>query len=118
METQLEKLADVLEKTAVYLDAMEHERAEEIRNNREKLAEILKDKYEDITGDTISDDILAKIAGSDVDVLAAFERLTTKTAADEDMGSPAERDDFSSPSTTKEASAAADDRFENWVMQE
>lgn len=117
MATQLEQLANVLEKTAAYLDAMEHARAEEIRQNREKLAELLKDKYEDITGDTISGDILKKIADSDVDVLSAFERLTTKTASDEDMGSPADRSDSSLPETSKEAAEAADDRFKNWVME-
>ncbi len=118
MSTRLEELADVLEKTAVYLDAMEHEKAEEIRQNREKLAEILKDQYEDITGDTISDGVLKKIADSDVDVLSAIERLTTKTASAEDLGAPADRSDNSSPATPKEAAAAADEHFETWAMSE
>ena len=116
MATKLELVASVLEKTAAYLDAMEHEKAEDIRQHREKLAGLLRDKYESITGDTIEDNILSKIANSDVDVLAAFERLTSKTAADDDLGSPADLRDSSSPMTTREASEAADENFENWVM--
>ena len=116
MATKLELIAGVLEKTATYLDAMEHEKSEEIRSNRSKLASLLRDKYEDITGDTIDDTTLGKIANSDVDVLAAFEQLTSKTATDDDLGSPADRRDSSGPMSPKEAAEAADDNFESWVM--
>lgn len=118
MTTKLELVANVLEKTAAFLDAMEHDRAEEIRGNREKLAEFLREKYETITGDTIDDDVLGKIANSDVDVLAAFEQLASKTASDDDLGSPADRSDTSTPSTVKEAAEVAGEHFENWVMSE
>ncbi len=118
MAIKPELVAEVLEKTAAYLDAMEHVRAEEIRENREKLAELLRDKYENITGDTIDDDILKKIANSDVDVLSAFERMASKTASDDELGSPADQGDFSGEQTTKEAAEAADEHFENWVMSD
>lgn len=118
MSTKLELVAEVLEKTAAYLDAMEHEKAEDIRKNRVKLAELLGDKYESITGDTIDDDILEKIANSDVDVLAAFERLTSKTASDDDLGSPADRTDISGAQTPKEAAEAAGDNLVNWALGE
>jgi hypothetical protein len=117
MATQLEKLADVLEKTAVYLDAIETEKLDAIRSDRKKLAGILKDKYEDMTGDVIDEDVLQKIADSDIDVLAAFERLT-KTASSDDLGTPADRNDTSTPLTVKEAAEVAGDRFENWIMGE
>lgn len=115
---KLELVANALEKTAAYLDAMEHEKAEEIRQNREKLAGLLSDKYEAITGDTIDEGIVEKIANSDVDVLAAFERLTSKTASDEDLGGPSDMRDASNPMTPKEAASAAAEHFGNWLMSE
>ena len=118
MSTKLELVANVLEKTAAYLDAMEYEKSESIRKNREKLAGILRDKYEDITGDTIGDEVLGKIANSDVDVLAAFEQLTSKTASDDDLGSPADRSDTSGAMTVKEAAESASENFEQWVLGE
>jgi len=118
MTNKLELVAEVLEKTAVYLDAVEHEKSKEISQNREKLSELLRDKYENITGDIIDDDVLDKIANADVSVLAAFERLTSKTAADDDLGSPADRTDSSAPKTVKEAAEVAGENFENWVMSD
>lgn len=110
----LEQVATVLEKLAVYMDAMESEKADAIRADRAKLAGLLKEKYEEITGDTIDDDVLDKLSHADLDVLSTFERVTE--ASGSDLGSPSDKQDGSAGMTTKEAAEAADDSFLDWVM--
>lgn len=110
----LEKVATVLEKLAVYMDAMEAEKADAIRENRDKLASLLKDKYEEITGDTIDDDVLQKLSQADVDVLSAFDRITESGGSD--LGSPSDLRDGTAAMTTKEAAEAADDKLIDWIM--
>ena len=110
----LEQVATVLEKLAVYMDAMESEKAEAVRANRDKLAAIFKDKFEEITGDTIDDDVLSKLSHADLDILSAFERVTEANSSD--LGSPSDMRDGSAPLTKKEASEAADESFLDWVM--
>ena len=113
-----EKIAVVLEKAAAYLDAIESDKQSAIKAERDKLASILKEKYEEATGEAVSEETLSKISHADVDLLGVFERLTDaaaeKTASD--MGTPAERRDTNAPMTTKEAAEAADDHFVDWVL--
>lgn len=110
----LEQVATVLEKLAVYMDAMESEKADAIRADRDKLAAVLKDKFEEITGDTIDDGVLDKLSHADLDVLSAFERVTG--AESSDLGSPSDMRDGSGAMTTKEAAEAADDTMLDWIM--
>lgn len=110
----LEKVATVLEKLAVYVDAVESEKIKNIEENREKLAELLRDKYEQVTGDTIDDETLRKLSNADLDVLATFDRITE--AGNSDLGSPSDLRDVSAPLNKKEAAEAADETLLNWIM--
>jgi len=110
----LEQVATVLEKLAIYLDAVESEKSDAIREDRSKLAAILKDRFEEITGDTVDDDLLNKLSNADLDVLSTFERVAE--AHSSDLGSPSNMRDGSVAMTTKEAAEAADDSFLDWVM--
>lgn len=114
----LDKLADVLEKTAAYLDEIEESREREIRESREKLAGILTEKYQEVTGDTIDPEVLNKIADSDLDVLGMLDKLTEGAGQlkQAELGSPSDRNDYSAPMTKKEAAAAADEQFLSWIM--
>jgi len=111
----LEQVATVLEKLATYVDAVEFEKESALRESREKLADIFRDKFEEITGDTIDDDVLQKLSNADVDILAAFEKIAASNSAD--LGSPSDdMRDRSAPLTKKEASAAADEAFLDFIM--
>lgn len=118
MSVELEKLATVLEKTALYLDALEGEKSAAIQAEREKLAEVFKEQYEEITGEPIDEEILAKLANADVDILSAFGRLTDAGSNSGDLGSPGEPVDPAAPMNKKEASEAADQRFLDFCMSE
>jgi len=115
--TQLEQVANVIEKMAYYLDAVEAEKINAERVDRQKLAALLKEKYEELTGDTIDEDALGKLANADVDILAAFDKLA-QTRVSSEMGEPADRRDSSNPMTVKEAAEAADDRLLDFILGE
>lgn len=115
--TQLEKIADVLEKAAAYIDAVEGEKEDIVRKDREKLASLLKDKYETATGTPIDEAAVVKLASADVDLLEAFDRLASAHSSSE-MGGPADRRDTSRPMSVKEASEVAEERFTNFLLGE
>jgi hypothetical protein len=113
---QLEKVASVLEKVALYVDAVDHERESGFQADRDKLASIFKDRYEAVTGDVIDDDVFAKVATADVSILSAFERLTDARESSGDMGTPGDLSDSTAPHTVKEAADAAEEHFLDFIM--
>ena len=110
----LVKVANVLEKTAAYIDAVEAEKQDKIDSNRNKIAAILKDKFEEDTGETLDDDVVRKIASADVDILEAIDRLTQHD--DSELGSASSIKSASAPVTKKEQAEAADDQFANFCL--
>lgn len=113
----LEQIADVLEKTAAYVEAIESTKAEAVANDRQKLASLLKDRYEEATGEPLEEEALQKLASTDLDVLAAFDKLAeSRSNSVSDLGGPADRQDRSTPLTTKEAADRADEDFLNFLI--
>jgi rRNA maturation endonuclease Nob1 len=113
----LSQVADILEKTAVFVEAVEATNAEAVTNDRQKIAQILNEQYEEATGDSLDDEALRKLANADLDVLSAFDKLAgSHQASVSDMGGPATRRDPSAALTSKEASDRADEDFLNFIM--
>jgi hypothetical protein len=113
----LEKVADVLEAAATYLDAVEGEKQAEVRASREGLIAEIGEKYAGATGEDISDELLRKLADADVDLLSILEKVAD-VSSDEvaELGSPSDLRDSTVPLNKKEAAAAADDRFLDFVL--
>lgn len=117
-EHPLEMVADVLEKSANYIDALEEERntlQTEKTQQRDavlqKEAEELAQKYERATGEAIDVDVLKKIAGSEDDeIKQLFDKLASFEDADE-LGRPHEKN----ASGTGDI-PPADARFLNWTL--
>lgn len=113
----LSQVADILEKTAAYVEAVEANQAEAVSNDRQKIAQLLNEQYEEATGESLDDESLRKLANADLDVLAAFDKLAeNRQASVSDLGGPADKRDSSAALTAKEASAKADDDFLNFIM--
>lgn len=110
----LVKVANVLEKAAAYVDAIEADKQDRIDSSRSHIATLLQEKYEDATGDTLDADVIDKIASADVDILAAIERLTQRD--DSELGSASNTKSASAPVTKKEQSEAADDKFAEFCL--
>jgi len=110
----LEKVADVLEKAAAYVDAIEAAKQEFIDSSRSKIAAALQEKYEEETGETMDESVLGKLASADVDILATIERLTQRN--DSELGSASIIKTASAPVTKKEQVEAADDQFAEFCL--
>lgn len=121
-----EQLATVLEKTADFLDAQEHEKTAATRDERHKVITAFAEKYATATGEDLSDNVINKLASSDVDLVGAFQKLASRVDADtapEDLGEPGDMPDAEPVYMTKKAEVeaqiqAADDRFLNFLMSD
>jgi hypothetical protein len=113
----LTKVAAVLEAAADHLDALEREKVSSARAVRTAQIDVVAAKYAEATGEEIPDNVRKKLAESPQDVIAFLQGMAEKQAgAVESLGGPSSRNDDPAPKTVKEAAAAADDRFLNWVM--
>lgn len=117
MNVDLEKVANVLDALANYIDSIEREKLAGVTAEREKLITTIGEKYAAITGEDISDDMLQKLASSDVTLLQMLEKISETKKEDISLGSPSDQHDRNSISETKkEAVEAADDQFMNWIL--
>lgn len=117
------KTAEVLEKLAEQLDQEEVQRQKIAQTKRLRFAQELGEKVAQITGETLSSDVLEKIASSDEAVVAALTKLAERNMGPpDDLGGPSDIRDTNAIVATsrtervKEASAHADDRFIDWIM--
>lgn len=117
-EHPLELVADILEKSATYIDALET-KYESLQNEKtaqrnevlQKEAEELAHKYERATGEAIDVDVLKKIAGSDdEEIKQLFDKLASFEDADE-LGGPHEKNASKTGDIPSE-----DARFLNWTL--
>jgi hypothetical protein len=121
-----EQLATVLEKTADYLDAQEHEKTAAARDERHKVITAFAEKYAAATGEELSENVIKKLAASDVDLMGAFDKLASRVDGNtepEDMGEPGDLPDAEPVYMTKKAEVeakaqAAEDRFLSFIMSE
>ena len=125
----LRNTADVLEKLADVIDADEQVRTQQLRAERHQLAQRIGEKYAEVTGEDLAPTAIEKIASSDQDLVAVFQKLAERAPsgeAPEGMGAATDRDDDDKtpPSSTtrfrnsREKQAAAEDagqRFLNWI---
>lgn len=121
-----DQVASVLEKTADLLDAQEHEKTAAAREERHKVIAAFAEKYSSATGEDLPDNIIKKLAESDVDLVEAFQKLASRVDANaepEDLGEPGDLPDSEPVYMTKKAavearSQAADDRLLSWIMDD
>lgn len=121
-----ERIAAVLEKTADFLDAQEHEKTAAICNERRKMVSAFAEKYAAATGEDLSSRVIDKLTASDVDLVGAFQKLAARidaNTAPEDLGEPGDHPDNEPVYTTKKAALEAREKtaeanFLNWIMED
>jgi len=121
--------ANVFEKLADVFDADENIRTQQVQAERRRLAQQIGAKYAEVTGEDLSLESIEKIASSDQDLVAVFQKLAERAPtgdAPEGMGAATDiADDDKAPSSTnthyqssREKHAAAEDageKFLNWI---
>lgn len=110
------KLANVLDALADHFDKIEAEKASGVKAARDAQLDDLAAKYASAYGEELPVEARTKLAESDATVVALLRSMAEKQAAEiEPLGGPSHRNDESVPLTKKEAAAAADARFGNWL---
>lgn len=111
------KVAEVLEAAASHIDTTEAEKIAAVTAQKQSIINSLASKYAEATGEDIPDDLRSKLANSDGDVVDLMKSILEKQSTQmESLGhASAKDDDDALPSTTKEASEKADERFLNWL---
>lgn len=122
------RLADVLEKTANYLDNQEAEKTAAAQDARRQLVNEFSERYTAATGEDLSEQIVEKLAASDENLLALFQKLAARiesntNEAPDDLGEPGDMPDSDPVYTTKKAALAAnvksaEDNFLSFIMGE
>ena len=107
----LPKIATVLEKLADYVESIESAKVTKEHTKRAQAAHTLADKLSTVTGETIDETVIQKLANLDPEVAEMIGKFAGETTGVDSMGGPEERN------TVKTASAGdgADARFINWV---
>lgn len=117
MSNELILAAEVLEKAAAYIEAVEAEKKASATAARVKKAAEIKAQLSELTGEDLSDDVAEKLASADSDVIAIVEKLAGSLKAPESLGGPDELEEPSVPRNAKEAALAAEDRFTAWLSE-
>lgn len=112
------KTAAVIEELAARIDSEETAKTASVREARTAELKQLAEQYNAATGEELEVD---KLASLDETALSTIKRVVEKTAgvsSVSSMGGPSDRHDGTprQPRTKKEAAAAADDRFTNWIL--
>jgi hypothetical protein len=107
--------AEVLEKAAAYIEAVEAEKQAAASASQLKIAADLKSKIVSLTGEQPDDETLAKLAAAEPAIVALFDKLAGNLQAPESMGGPGELSNSDAPRTKTAAAAAADDRLVSWL---
>jgi hypothetical protein len=107
----LYRVADVLEKTAAYIDGIESEKTAAETARREATLQDVASKYTQATGETLESSELSKLA-ADASALETVQKLLIKTSGSlESLGRPGKQAASPVPLTKAAARQAAYDRF-------
>lgn len=109
--------ANVLEKTAHYLEAIEKDRDDVAQQARLKVAAQIKDKFSELMGETIDEDIVSKLASADEDIIGLINKVAGSIKETESLGGPSTVNDSPSDVSNKnEQAKLAEDRFLAWLQ--
>lgn len=110
------KIANVLEQAAAYVDAQEAEKQNAIKVARDRSIKELASKFSQATGEDLPEDVIAKLASSDEDVLTTVSRLVEKTGSPvESLGHSSEKTGSHHPTSKKERAEAAWNNFGTFI---
>jgi hypothetical protein len=114
MTIQATDIADVFDKVADYIEAIETKKLANIKEEKTKAASALASKIADVTGEQFDDEIIEKLSGLNPEISEIVEKLAGSGAVDS-MGGPQEN------ATVKTASAgvsSAEQNFCSWLMSD
>jgi hypothetical protein len=109
-------IANVLEKAAHYIDAVEGEKQAAVQVERDKLTAAIREKVSAVTGEEVTEEVARKLAQADPEILSTIEKLATNTDV-EKLGEPSTRRSGSTANlSVAEQVKLAEDRLINFAI--
>lgn len=108
----LVKVADILEKTASYLEETESRKITEEKTARTKAATELADKLSEVTGEELETSVIDKLAQLDPEISKYLGKIAGESTPVESMGGPRET---SNEKTASSGGPSAESRFVDWI---
>jgi hypothetical protein len=113
MQTTENQIADILEKMAVYVEAVDAEKRAAVKAERDRVISVVREKLSATSGEVVDEKIINKLADADPEVLAAIEKLAI--AKNDELGGPSTRPANGIPTNKDEAVKVAGDRLIGWA---
>lgn len=118
-------VADVLEKVAEHLDAQDHEKTAAAVAGRRELVAQFEQQYAQATGEDLDPALAEKLASSDENLLAAFqklaERVSTVDGEPDNLGGPSNTPNdhvyMNKAAEMRARAQEADYSFLNFIME-
>lgn len=114
MSIDLNQVADVLEKTADYIEAVESSKNAQEQEKRTKAASALADQLTDVTGEHFDEEMVNKLAGLEPEVADVLSKLAGSGAVDS-LGGPNESKGVK---TASDGVSPAEQRFMEFLISE
>jgi hemerythrin-like domain-containing protein len=112
-----EKVAELVDSVAEYVDEIEHSKLAAERSARTERVGKLAAQYETSTGESLPEELHDKLANLDQQTLDHLLKVANNSEdSPESLGGPAEINDRREPQTTKEAAAQAEEQFVDWII--
>jgi hypothetical protein len=113
------QIADVLDSVAEYIDQLEYTKSAAEQQARDERIAKLAAQYELATGEAVPAPVKEKLAALDHATLDHILKVAKNNSdSPESLGGPANIEDERPVRTVKEAAAAAEDRFLDWLIKE
>lgn len=115
----LNKVADVLEKSAAVYDQQEAEKVASAEKAHKAAVQELSEKFAAATGEDLPEEVLSKLASADEGVLDTVQKLLEKKASDgpEKLGGSSESPSQKVPQSKAEKKQAAFNRFGQFLVE-
>ena len=109
-------IADLIEKLADYVDAVEDEKTSAIKEERGKRVSAIQEKISANTGEELSEYLVSKLSETDSTVLDAIEKMAETVPDEVSLGKPSAKHASSALLTKEEEVKLAEENFANFCV--
>ena len=117
MSITRQKLAEVIDALADYVEDVELKKFAAEKSERTVRVDKIAQRYEQTTGESLPEPLRMKLSQVDPEILDHWMRTAQHTGEEPDsLGQPGEVHDKAQPRTVKEAASQAEDSFLSWIV--
>lgn len=117
MSIPRQKLAEVIDALADYIEDIELKKFAAEKSERTVRVDKIAQRYEQTTGESLPEALRTKLSQVDPEVLDHWVRTAQHAGEEPDsLGQPGEAHDSAPPRTVKEAASQAEDSFLSWIV--